>query len=489
MADLHAGQKSGGETLARVPDHEDKAPEPVEAESATFLLGSAARGMAAGAAPPEDPTAAVGAYLHAAGPDVRSRVTLDVQRCAGNAALQRMIAAGGDLALQRSAFSPSMLSATAPAIPSGRVTASTAADKVTLSAPEVRFTSTVQLNSPVDTPFADLGVGDWIQAGPTQSVVSSERIGVYRRGGTADGQVTSEEKSRIGSPKRDAQTDPRTKRVMPDVHAPWYSRTSYIQTEGGSATVDYFDQPSADFPLTRGSGTITEFRGHEQFVTSVAANTQRDTATIHHLEKMEWEIDWNVAVNAAGQGEGGGLQGRRTEKIPPTLTGPIAVAAAETWVAFRTVDEAMTQPADVLLRYLGAARTHDPAAFATIKLALQRMNPTFTATVTVNETDNALFDDDLWVRLSYGDRVVERKAGGDDLGDGDRGAATFSMNDLIDLDTFDWDAPMKIVLVKKGVVWGGNQSRAKDIWAPFTELSEPNFVVNTGNYTVAWSAG
>ena len=362
---------------------------------------------------------------------------------------------------------------------SGNVTARLKGGKVVVTAPLIQAQGSASISIPSDTSFEDLGAGSRIDVGPTQTVLSSHRTAVYTVGGKQGGKPTSIGHTKTGRPVRDALTDPKTKKDAPNVVAPWYSMPSPLNQAVNQVPLLFMDRAEQSFPLTQGSGTISEIRGADQFITSFAAKPA--SGGLHHLKMFSWGIPWNTPVDASGKGTGGTITPSDTEDIPPTLDGPIAGEVAQTWVAFRTTDEAMKQSAAVLLRYLGPAKAFDPAAYATIVDAIRRKDPQFTITVTPRITDSPLYDS---VRISVvsGGREVGRSLG--NLGEEESGTMQFGPVFLIDPGDITDVSSIFIEIVKSRIF--GDVRATAQIFYPFAAGSTA-VTVGEGRYDLTSS--
>lgn len=377
-------------------------------------------------------------------------------------------------------FDPAMISISgAEPTVSGSVTASLSAGVVVVVAPSVTARGDASLSLPEGTEFEDLSVGHRIEVGPTQSVIASHRIGVYTVGGKQGGEVTSAEHTKIGKPVRDAQIDPETEKVVPNVVAPWYSMPNHLNAKVSSVPLLFFDQPIQKFPLTRGRGTLSRIEGEGSYITSFAAKPAE--GGLFHLKKFAWNVPWNTPINASGSGTGGTFLPSDTEEVPPTLDGPIAGQAAQTWVAFRTIDDAMRHSAAVLLRYLGPARMYDSAAHATIVMALRQKNPQITVTVTPRVTDSPMYDD-ITITASSHTGTVTSDLG--NLGKDEAGTMTFGLNDVIDPDDITDVTSIHLQIVKSRTF--GDTRAGVQIFYPFASGGMTT-AVGEGRYRISWT--
>lgn len=430
----------------------------------------------------------------ASGGEARSPVgsILALQRLAGNAAVSQLLAtAGKGPNVQRQTpgttggaaagkFDPSMIKLTnANPTFTGNVKASAQGSNVQLDAPEISIDATATIDvAPGTAGWDALGVGPRIDIGPTQSLLGSTRSGVYHVGGDPSGAVVGEEKSAVRGPVRDATTDPKSKKVAPDVVAPWYALPHAFNDADRSGTIRYFDQPGAPFPIKLNEGVLTETKGEDRFITSIAAKS--DTLPLTHLHQYEWAVPWQMQIDHSGSGAGLAASGHETKAVPPTLDGPIAAEKDETWVAFNSVADAVKQPTEILLRYLAPAKNNDPAAYATILAALKQKKSMMTITVTVEQTDNVTFNDDVVVRVGE----VEQKIGS--LGNGQFGSASFDLWQIfLDPGRIDTTSVVVVKVIHSGVV--SDEAARLPISYPFPPGGPINLRVGSGRYNASWT--
>jgi Domain of unknown function (DUF4157) len=356
----------------------------------------------------------------------------------------------------------------------GNVTATPIADaKVNIESPNVSFAATATLHSDVQ-----LDAGEIIKVGPTQTLLGSERTGIYRRGGTPDGEIIAEQRSSVGE-VRDAQWQSNPDgSVRADVEAPWYSRPSFVSDTSRTATVNFLDKPSFELPATVGAGQLTETRGSDQFITALSA--KRDEQVVH-LTSSHWEVPWEVTIDAAGAGRGGIVTGGSSDVGPTTLDGPIAVQAAQEWLAFSTIETAMTASNRVLLDHLLGAKANDNTAYLNIVEALRRKNPTVSVSIAVGSTDAWVGTDDL--------ELVVQGTQHHELGEiNDRGTGHVSFNlcDVIDPISITASTNLEFELINRN--WFGPSAPATMSWIfPFTDASGRMTGGGGGRYTLSGS--
>ena len=401
---------------------------------------------------------------------------LDLQRSVGNAATTDLIQRQ-QLQVQREGFDPSMVSVGAPLQVSGRADSSLNGTQVTIDGPEVSATGTANITLPSDKSLKDFGISQ-VQVGPTQTALASLRAAEYRVGGLGGGERTSTRKESTGKPRRDAQFD-RDKPNEAHVVAPWYSTPTGLNDSGLTGTVNYYDYPGFNLPTTEGRGSLARVYGSDQFRTSFAAKPVG--GELHHLVKYDWGVDWSMDIDASGNGQGASTtKPTETDAIPPTLDGPIAKAAAQTWFEFHSIGEAMRHDVGVLLRYLVVSRRHDPAAHATIVDALKQKDPSFNVTVMPKENVNWVLDDDVSVRVASdtGSSVIDLGS----LGTTEIGTGSVKLFDLVDPALITESTTITLDIIRSGTF--GDDQASKPAGFPF--VAHATVAIGSGSYDVVW---
>jgi hypothetical protein len=409
-----------------------------------------------------NPAAALQKAQAAPPPALRTEDVLSLQRTGGNQAVQRLLADRARSgvtapAVQRQGHDPGtgdkpvtgldagMLKASGGELQySGNVTVTHSGDKVQVDSPPVSFDATVELKEGLKLE----GEPSFIQAGPVQTMLGSERTGVYRRGGLPDGKIIAEKHITTGE-TRDAQYDPKDP-SKPAVHEPWYSQPSLITDGNRQADVKFFDQPGFILPekMSQGpeQGKLTETKGEDRFLLSLSA---KRGDTLIHLESSNWEAPWDVDAAALKKGVGGEVTAASATNPVHTSEGPIALAASQEWSAFRSVEAAMGASAAELLQSLPMASVHDREAWGYMVEALRRKNPTLSITVTVEETAEIFSADDIQLTAT-GHKQVQQGP----ISINDKGSHTFSfgLTDVFDPAAIGPDAIINFQVQDVGVV-------------------------------------
>jgi hypothetical protein len=356
----------------------------------------------------------------------RARINL-LQRQLGNrhvarAIVHRQDTPASNVSQPADALSPGMFDVQdAQLLSDGNIIAQpTGHDQVTVSAPNITFNASVGLQ-----PDAHLAPDMPVRVGPVQTLLGSDRTGIYRRGGAPDGEIIAEQHAQTGQ-TRDAQWKEGRHGPEATVEAPWYSSPSVLSETHRQATVSYRDQPSIDLPRSVGDGQLAETRGSDHFVTSLTA--KREDQLIH-LQSSQWDVPWNVTIGPDQRGVGGSIAPSSIADGPPTIDGPISMAAAEEWVSFNSIDAAMSASNEVLLNNLVPAKQHDPTSWGYIAEALRRKNPSVELTLNVVKTAEMFGGDEIKVTLQ-GHQAIAR--GPFSLNDGQSASLSVALTDLFD---------------------------------------------------------
>ena len=337
--------------------------------------------------------------------------------------------------------------------------------EVMIQAPPVTYQADVSLN-----PGVTLGTSDPVAVGPVQTLLGSERTGIYRRGGPY-GEVVAEYHDTVGQ-RRDAQWDDSSGEVRASVPAPWYSQPSLISDSSPQAHVNFLDQPSFNVPQQMGEGRLTETRGQDRFTTSVAAKRGEELV---HLQSSHWEVPWTTTVDAANQGPGGIVTGSATTDAPPTTDGPIAVAAVENRMRFLTVEAALGADTDTLFANLEPSRANDIPTWLNIVEALRRKNPAFSLTLEVRSTAEWFGSDEVQITL-HGHRDAQH--GPFSLNDGHSTTIEFQLNDVFDPMALRPDSVITITAQDVGVL--SNEAATMSWPFPFDPQRTPAHMTGGG---------
>ena len=427
---------------------------------------------------------------------------LHVQRTAGNRALQRMLQ--GAVPVQRDPNSPTTAPPAAPAAPkpldAGMIDVVGGQPQLTGTvtvAPSDKDTARVQgpaANMPAVKAGLKaglkLGPGEIIKIGPVQTLMGSERVGVYREDGAAANTAPIEQhftlgQSRDGARGHYAPGDP----VFQRAEAPWFLPPETLSDDqpdvtlsfNENKTADLYDQPSWLLPLTTGKAKLTETRGQDSFITSIAA--QRGGKLIH-FNPSKWAIPWAVKnIDAAHKGVGGTGTSAPTIDVPPTVDGKIAAfQPGQSWINFPTLTDALGADVFTLMGNLAAAKTNDPTSYTNTVEALRQKNPTFSVTLTVRTTHGNIGRDHLFLTVAGSKSLARQEF---KLNNGDSAPITFRLNDVLDPATIVGGAGIQFNL-ELDTVTGVNIVGGPSWAAPFANLKQ-NFPFGDGSYAISGS--
>jgi uncharacterized protein DUF4157 len=158
-------------------------------------------------------------------------------------------------------------------------------DKVVVQTPGISMTGTFALKPNVDPDPETVEVG-W-----TQTVVSSERVGVYKKGG----KVWRKNVIALPTSTRDARNG---------AAAPWYEAPSTITKTQREAYPVAEDQPKLVMDAKLDGAELAETQGADRFSVSLSFG---GGGKAEHVQSFEWQAPWGVTLDASGTGTGGDL--------------------------------------------------------------------------------------------------------------------------------------------------------------------------------------
>ncbi len=358
---------------------------------------------------------------------------LALQRTAGNRAVSALLARDdkpktpvtgpGDFGFKGGV---PVSSGTTTAAPSG-------ADKVTAKAPNVVMEGEAWLKD-----GKQLGTAAYL--GLIQNLVSSDRAAVYRHGGDPSGDIVSESHDAEKN-KWDSAIDPDALakgEMKAQTFAPFYWKPgsiSDLNVEGSPAKVTNLgtahDQPEFTKPVSSGPGRLTEFKGHDTFKLGMAV---KQDATVHMLTGTQWSVNWNMAVDASMNGAGKAVETQAIKDLlkdgpdPSLKDWSLAPGAGSAFEGFSTQAEAMKRTPQELLKWIFAAREHDPTSYKNICAALDAKAPELAVTIHCDTTDGLIGKDELTATVSRGGTAI-RNEGVFHLNNGDDYAMKISWAD------------------------------------------------------------
>jgi len=393
--------------------------------------------------PPTDPSLAAGLR----GPALAG-LLLQLQRSAGNTAVQRLIEAtvqpqGAGDGTPKPPLDGTTVGVTngggTPTL-SGNITATANADKS-----QVRIDGPSASVTPTDVAIASgvtLGPGRSLLVGYVQDLLDSDRTFVYQKPTSTDPPI--EQKNLVGLSLDAAASTYSTAaaafargqapfflppRTLSDVH----TSDTVAAAEGGTANL--FDKPGFTVPAHLGQGfyapALIATRGQDRFLTSFAAKYAGESA-LFHMSSTHWEVPWSVTLDPATLGGvgGPGTIGPAID-VPMKTDGEIAIhQSGKSWIAFPSLAAAMSVDVRTLLANMVPAQANDPVAFGHTAAALKAKNPAITVRLLVVTTHGNIGRDHLFLTVRGPAGAVPRKEFR--LNNGNSGEVTFNLNDVID---------------------------------------------------------
>ena len=242
-----------------------------------------------------------------------------------------------------------------------------------------------------------------IEVGYIQTLRSSNRVGIYTKGGNE----TSRDRSSV--PKsRDARPYVDQRGAKSVSRPPWYDSEKGGVTglsSGGDAKIHTIDKPSFVLNAKADDGAeLTATEGTENFVLSVAAKPfGSGTATPIPGGSIKWGFSWSQSIDAKGAGSGGGAATQSPDQGEDVSSeGEIAKNSMHSWLDFKTKEQAKMHSASTLVDNLGKASAAGPdaaIALASTVEALRDINPRFTATVDAITRSSLVGADQLAVTI------------------------------------------------------------------------------------------
>jgi hypothetical protein len=164
-------------------------------------------------------------------------------------------------------------------------------DKVLIKSPGVVYDGHVSLVEGVE-----IGM-EPIQVGIIQTITSTNRIGVYRKDGKADGDIVTERRFSLGLTPDTSDGNGNNITPVP----PFYTSPQNLNNNQKTVHVVAKDFPAHSFPETIGDGKLTETKGGDHFTSSLAA---KQGSELVHLKNFAWDQDWSMILDADQSGKG-----------------------------------------------------------------------------------------------------------------------------------------------------------------------------------------
>ena len=382
-------------------------------------------------APSPVPVAAPAAVGAAPGPSLFGALTparvLALQRTVGNQAVTALLARQDKTPTPAAGPADFGFSGGVP-VGSGNATASPNGDKVKALAPKVTLDGKAWLKEGKTIGSAYVGI--------VQNLVHSDRVGQYRHGGDPNGEITAEQHSAQGT-KWDAVNDPAAAekgKMEPQTFAPFYWQPNNISdqnVESDPANVtrlgSVWDQPEFSMPVQDKASRLTAFKGKDQFKAGIGI---KKDDKVWMLNGSDWSVNWDMNVDASMNGAGKAVESSAIKDLikdgpDPTLKDwSLKPGSGSAFEGFSTVELAMKRSPAELMKWLFAAREHDPTSYKNICAALDAKSPDLKVTVKCDTTDSNWHADAVSATVKRNGATVKSE-GGLKLNNGD--SATVSV--------------------------------------------------------------
>ncbi|MBG7609484.1 MAG: hypothetical protein IZT55_01320 [Anaerolineae bacterium] len=259
---------------------------------------------------------------------------------------------------------------------------------VVVHAPEITFSADVTI--PKDVKLSEDGDG-FMRTGPIQTMTSSNRTGIYTKGGKEVARYTNKQGA-----VRDSFRYPNEDGSFYGADRPFYQKPEGISENSPTASMNFKDRPSMSLPKEFGGGRLSKIEGADRFNTSIGI---KRSGQIAMANPFGWVLGWsaNLGEDYAPSGDAESLSAENHLKTWEEATGIVMDTDDYAWKAtknippiftFSTVEAAMTENAASLWMALIAAKGHDPDSVANIEEALKRKDPTFQAKLTISKSVN-----------------------------------------------------------------------------------------------------
>ena len=378
-----------------------------------------------------------------------------------------------------------MVTASPPATPkmSGVTTAATKGSMTVITGPKATMG---EVNLSLNKAAYEIAPGKIVQGGFVQTVKVSDRRGVYELPAAKPGDAPVQFEENVGTTgaRRDVSEVNSGGTIVPAAQAPFFippgaltKDTTSVQVSGVVPGRDAFDQPSMTLDNTIGKAKLVAVRGQESFQTSFGVKGYDDAAgSVTHLSRSAWSLPWDVqGLGALAEGDkasGKGGRSAESNEAPSVVDGDTAKKAAHSYLAFSSVEAAMTQSPSLLLSNLPkaeAADDQDTAAFTSA--ALKQKNPRYSITVTCLATDTMVGRDTMRFHIGKTKADVTMKI--KELGTAE---ISFNLNDVA-------DGPISQAEATVWIDLGGSALESTGWKLTNARISE-TLKVGTGSYAV-----
>ena len=233
-----------------------------------------------------------------------------------------------------------------------------------------------------------------IYVGPIQTLMSSSRIGVYKK----NGKVVAEEVQKTEE-IRDASLGGTRQNPIKPPKPFYFGLNGYTpgRLSENNRIIDnykFMDRPGFALYKKFADGQLSAVKGRDVFNTSWGAKREDTVLTFN---PFTWEVDWNVDLDQSYSmiGKPSDLQiaDARTAVIKDTEEIALDKGVTKYISVYHTIDAAMTQSAAKLWSDLLPSRNYDASKAVNIEEALRQKNPSFEVSITAENIVNAFSDD------------------------------------------------------------------------------------------------
>lgn len=352
----------------------------------------------------------------------------------------------------------------------GKLTSVVGTESIRILGPAFTVSSAVSLKLPDDRTLGS----QHIKVGPIQTLLSSNRIGVYQK----DGRTI--EQARTMSEGRDAAEGQNEVGGTPfaPVEPPFYSGNPAAGQDAPNSklhdwtgtgadfsdTVTLSDQPKMSLAKKLPTGeTLVAVKGADTFNTS--AGFKSTTGEIIGLAPFGWSVSWDTPIAADGTATPDPARDAvtrqpATEAIIHNTEDYVNLMARQ---EFRSLDEAMLEPGWALLEMLPKVRARNATAAGFIQQALAAKNPQIKVTVTATQgvgqksaVSGSEVGDDVTMSVHA---TITKSSGGKSTTAraGTGGSVQFGLNEMADPAAINDGVILNITVNEDGHLGGGTE--------------------------------
>jgi Domain of unknown function (DUF4157) len=340
----------------------------------------------------------------------------------------------GNLASQIKKFSAKLTHAGSTHV----TTAKREGDFVNLTAPGVSYVGSASLATGIH-----LGP-DPIQVGIIQTVVSSERVGVYRGEGASAAEGATEQRISL--------------RNVPDAKRgsipPFYEAPEELTDQKRTVSIVADDEPKHQLPVSYGSGSLIAVKGSDRFMSSLAAKRGNE---LLHLKNFSWEAPWSLVLNSNQDGFGGTVNPQNDTMSSPNVPGGLPINKVgndpsniiQAYTSPVAADAALKADRMGFLKDLSRHKAKAPDSYELMIGALSRSSMKLGIKVVVDSTNSRFGKDKINVTASCSSaqtKLVE-------LNDHESATIQHQANDVCDLKYLSEATIVNLWINEKMVQW------------------------------------